>query len=140
MRRKSEKSLDDLYSTKVSHSEIMYLMKKMTRRHDEGSFVGFEAAAFVLAERYRGKRNGIKKTFAIMERMNALASLMKNGDERLHGWTMDTDDPKCMLTHDAMFKATAICPLNIDEKQRAYFDADEFFEIVLKEADSEASA
>jgi hypothetical protein len=138
--RKIVKGIDDLYATKVKLEELLYLTKKMTRLHDDGEKPGFEAAAFILSERYRGKKNAVGKAFAIMERMNALARLMKMNDERMRGWTMDTIEPECMLTNDAVFKATAICPLRKDSEQRVSFDADEFFEIVLKEADVKGRA
>jgi hypothetical protein len=134
------KTMDDLYMTDVKLEELLYLLKKMTRLQDGGEKPCFESAAFILSERYRGKKNAVGKTFAIMERMNALAKLMRINDERMRGWTMETTEPECLLTNDAVFKATAICPLRKDSEQRMSFDVDEFFEIVLKEADSEGRA
>lgn len=54
----------------------------------------------------------------------------------MKGWSMDTDDPTCALTHEAVFRATAKAPLH-HRGQRLGFDPDEFFALVLNETPSD---
>lgn len=128
------KGTDDPYATKVTLEEILHVVKKMTRLHEEGEKPDFESASFIIADRYRGKRNAVEKTFAIMERMLCLSRLMEKKDERMRGWTMDAIEEGCMLTNEAVFTATALCPLKKDGEW-ACFEPDEFFEIVLRESE-----
>lgn len=139
MAEKKLRSMDDLYSAKVKLEEILYVVTKMTRLHEDGEKPDFESAMFILAERYRGKRNAVEKMFAITERMLCLSNLMKMNDDRMRGWTMDTIEEGCMLTNEAVFTATAICPLR-KKAERMCFDPDEFFDIVLRESESEGKA
>lgn len=131
--------MDDLYATTVTLEEILYVTKRMTRLHDEGEKPDFFSAMSIIADRYRGKRNASEKCFVIMERMNALARLMEMKDERMRGWTMDTIEEECMLTNEAVFTATAVCPLK-KVGERMSFDPDEFFQIVLTESEPEGRA
>ncbi len=131
------KELDELYSTKVKPDEILDIVKSMTRLHDEGESPTMETALFVLFNRYKGKRNAVDKSFVISERLMCLSQLMKKNDERMRGWTMEMIEPGCVLTNTAVFTATALCPLRRGEKDRCYFDPDEFFDICLREAEEE---
>jgi hypothetical protein len=133
------KGTDDLYATKVTLAEILYVVKKMTRLHESGEKPDFESATFIIADRYRGKRDAVAKTFAIMERMLCLSKLMERKDERMRGWTIDAIEEGCMLTNEAVFTATALCPLK-KNGERICFEPDDFFEIVLRESESEGRA
>jgi hypothetical protein len=93
----------------------------------------------VLLNRYAHKRNGGHRMFCIQTRMQCLGDLMKSNDPRLKGYTKDTNDPACTVTHAALFYATALCPLQI-EKEHIWFDPEEFFDIALKNAESEGNA
>jgi hypothetical protein len=53
-------------------------------------------------------------------------------DERIRGWTLQGIEKGCLLTNEAIFRAVAKCPVRANAK-RVWFDADEFFEIALKE-------
>jgi hypothetical protein len=72
-----------------------------------------------------------------MDGAPGLSKLMK--DDRMHGWTMETNDPKCVLTNSAVFDAVALCPLRVKD-DHFYFDADEFFKIALEEVEPEGHA
>jgi hypothetical protein len=70
--------------------------------------------------------------------MRCLVEMTK--DERMRGWSMQAIEKDCLLTNDAVFKATALCTLNRDKDgTRAHFDPDEFFNIVLRETESEVA-
>jgi hypothetical protein len=132
-------SWDDLYATKVKPDEILYIVTNMARLHEEGKNPTFETALFILTDHLRGKRNAIGKSVAISERLMCLSHLIHKNDQRMRGWTMEAVEPDCLITNHAVFAATALCPLRKGEKDRAYFDADEFFDIVLRESDSEGN-
>jgi hypothetical protein len=74
--------------------------------------------------------------FCVSERMRCLAELMK--DPRMRRWTIEDPDPACMITNHAVFHAVAKCSLQMDEK-KVWFDADEFFRIVLEECEPEGT-
>ena len=126
--------LDDLLTLTIEPDEILYLVKEMTKRHDEGHEVSWSTQIGILADRYP---RGNNRAFCIMERMQSLIEMMK--DDRMRGWSMDGPDPKCNLTSEAVFSATALAPLHI-HGHRVSFVADEFFEILLRETPHEGQA
>jgi hypothetical protein len=130
--------MDRIYATKVKPKEILSLVQEMSRLHEEGETPDYYSALAILCQRYKGRklRTRIDKTFVIMERMQCLLKVMK--DERMRGWTMEAIDPDCMLTNTAIFTATALCPIKKVGDERC-FDADEFFDIVLRECDTEGN-
>jgi len=128
---------EELYATKVKPEEILYIVTNMTRLHEEGEKPDFQTALFILSDHYRGKRNAVDKVFVITERLQCLGNLIRKNDERMRGWTLEAVEPDCMITNTAVFAATALCPLRRGEKDRPYFDPNEFFDIVLRESDSE---
>jgi hypothetical protein len=130
------KTWDDLYSTKVKPEEILSVVTTMSRLHEEGKNPDFHTAMFLVTDRYKGKRNAVEKSFVIIERLQCLGKLLKTKDERLRGWTMEGIEEGCLLTNDAVFTATALCSLK-KEDERMHFDPDEFFDIVLRESESE---
>ncbi|HKV77124.1 MAG TPA: hypothetical protein VJP02_03240 [Candidatus Sulfotelmatobacter sp.] len=134
------KNWKELYATKVKPEEILYVVTNMTRLHEEGKKPNFCTAALILTDHYKGKRNAVEKVFVITERLQCLATLVKKNDERMRGWTMEAVDPDCMITNTAVFAATALCPLRDGENDRPNFDPDEFFQIVLRESESEGKA
>jgi len=127
---------EELYATKVKPEEILYIVNKMTRLREQGQKPDLDAAMFILTDHYKGKKNAVDKVFVITERLQCLANLIKLNDERMRGWTMEAVEPDCMITNTAVFTATAFCQLN-REKDRPYFDPDEFFDICLRECESE---
>ena len=133
--------MDRIYATKVKPKEILSLVQEMTRLHDEGEKPDFYSAVFILSQRNkRGKiSTRVNKTFAITERMLCLARLIEKKDERMRGWTMDTIEEGCMLTNTAVFTATALCSIKRVDNQTS-FDADEFFDIVLRECEAEGKS
>ena len=128
---------EELYATKVRPEEILYVVTNMTRLHEEGKKPDFQTAMFILSDYYRGKRNAVDKVFVITERLQCLANLIKKNDERMRGWTMEAVDPDCMITNTAVFVATALCRPRRGDKDRPYFDPDEFFDVALSESESE---
>jgi hypothetical protein len=133
------KTWDDLYSTKVKPEEILSVVTTMSRLHEEGKNPDFHTAMFLVTDRYKGKRNAVEKSFVIIERLQCLGKLLKMKDERLRGWTMEGIEEGCLLTNDVVFRATALCSLK-KEDERMHFDPDEFFDIVLRESESEGRA
>jgi hypothetical protein len=114
--------------------DILYLVQEMTRRHEESDDdnIGPETATIIMIARYPGQ---IGKVHAIMERMRLLPQMMK--DPRMKGWSMDKLED-CVLTSEAVFRAVARCPVRYDRvADQTYFDADEFFVIVLDETPAE---
>jgi hypothetical protein len=130
---------DDLYATKVEPEEILYVVTHMTRLHEEGKEPDFHAAMCIITDRHKRERNGMEKSFVIIERIHCLLRLIESKDERMRGWSMDSIDADCMLSNHAVFAATALCPMQKDGNHMS-FDADEFFDIVLRESDSEGRA
>ena len=120
----------------ISTEEITYLVQEMARLHQERESreVDFYTAVAILAERYGDDHD---RCYCVMERMRCLRSLV--GDERMKGWTIQGVENGCLLTNEVIFRATAKCPLRADAK-RVWFDPDEFFNIALRETESEGSA
>ena len=117
--------------------DILYLVQEMARRHEESDNedIGMETAAIIMIARYPGQ---VQKVHTIMERMRLVPEMMK--DPRMRGWTIDKHDD-CVLTSEAVFRAVAKCPVRYDRTtDRSYFDADEFFRIVLDETPSGGTA
>jgi hypothetical protein len=133
-------NFEELYATPVKPDEILSIVNDMARLHEEGEKPDFYTAMFMLTDRYRGEQDAVDKVFIISERLRCLAELSKKKDDRMGGWTMEAVEPDCMITNTAVFAATALCPLTKGENDRCYFDADQFFDIVLRESDSEGKA
>lgn len=131
---KSDRVLDDILPMQIEPEEIFYLVREMAKAHEERGEASWYTQVAILADRYPKQSS---RTFCIMERMQCLIGLKK--DKRMRGWSMDTDDPKCDLTHEAVFRATAKAPLYRKGK-RLRFDPNEFFALALTETDSEGNA
>jgi hypothetical protein len=129
--------LQESLKVKIKPSDMKFLIAELTRRRDEGQDCGFEAQCFILLNHYRNGKKKPIKMFATVERLRCLADIMK--DERMRGWTMETNDPACILTHEAVFDATALCKL-IEKDDKIAFDTDEFFDLVLKRVKPEGHA
>jgi hypothetical protein len=131
---KLPRNFEDILSLKIEPEEVLYLVKEMARHHDENGKADWYTQVAILADRY--PHNPIH-VLCIVERMQCLFGLTK--DARMKGWAMDTDDPKCNLTNEAVFRAVAIAPMYL-RGERFCFDADEFFAITLNETPPEGSA
>jgi hypothetical protein len=118
----------------VDPEDIIFLVKEMTKLREEGRNVDWATSIFILRDLYESDAD---KMFCVSERMRCLSKLMK--DPRMKGWTIEDPDPECIITNHAVFRAVAKCMLRFDEK-RTWFDADEFFRIVLEECDAEGTA
>jgi len=119
---------------KIDPDDIIYLVRSMNEQRNEGLKPDFYSTIGILSDRCRGQHG---KAFCIIERMQALAEIMK--DERIRGWSFEGTEKGCPYAHEAVFIATAKCTLRGDGK-RTWFDADEFFGIALAETESEGSA
>src|ERR1035437_2083370 len=85
----------------IEPKEIVYLVTEMAKRHDEGADWYTQIA--ILADPYPMPS---ERPFAISERMECLLEMLK--DERMRGWSMEVPHtPDCILTHEAVFGATA---------------------------------
>jgi hypothetical protein len=51
---------------------------------------------------------------------------------------MEGIEEGCLLTNEAVFTATALCSMK-KEDERMHFDPDEFFDIVLRESESQGT-
>jgi hypothetical protein len=117
--------------------DILHLVQEMARRHQEtdDDDIGLETATIIMIARYPGQ---VEKVHAIMERMRLLPQMMK--DPRMKGWSIEKRDD-CVLTSEAVFRAVANCPVRYDRvADRTYFDADEFFSVVLDETPAQGTA
>ena|ERR1035437_106889 len=132
------KIIRDIQLMQIKAEEITDLVLEMARLHQERGpgKVDFYTAVGILAERYRDTKDH-DRPFCVMERMRCLNGLL--GDERMRGWTINGIEESCLLTNGAVFRAVAKCPLKANAK-RVWFDADEFFDIVLSETESEGTA
>jgi hypothetical protein len=128
------KNLSDVLEIKITTAEILDLVKEMTRLRENGEKPDWYTAVAILSNRYE-KQTG--KVFCITERMQCFAEL--SNDERMRGWSIEAVEKDCILTNEAVFTAVALCPLK-DDGNRVYFDPDDFFDIVLRESESEMRA
>lgn len=128
------KSVEEIQKLEIDPEEILYLVERMTALHDENDDVDWYTAMAVLAGRY--EKDAVRM-FCISERMACLSALVK--DERMRGWSFQAAEPDCIITNTAVFDATARCTMKADEKH-VWFDPDEFFQLILKESDSEGTA
>ncbi len=130
---KPPRKVVEAQQARIEPEEIVYLVTEMAKRHDEGADWYTQIA--ILADRYPMPS---ERPFAISERMECLLKMLK--DERMRGWSMEVpDNHGCILTNEAVFRAAALVPLHI-VGERFKFDAEEFFSIVLGEADAEGNA
>jgi hypothetical protein len=118
----------------VDPEDIIFLVREMTTLREEGHEIDWTTSLFVLRDLYE---NDVNRIFCVSERMRCLTELMK--DPRMRGWTIEDRDPACVITNGAVFHAVAKCLLQMDEN-RIWFDADEFFRIVLEECEPEGTA
>lgn len=125
---------DEIFTMQIEPEEVFHLVEEMAKAHDEDGETSWYTQVGILAERYP---NDSVRCICIMERMQCLIALGK--DKRMRGWSMDTDDPKCTLTHQAVFRATAKARIYRKGK-KLRFDPDEFFALTLNETPAEGNA
>lgn len=118
----------------VDPEGIVFRVREMTTQGEEGHGVDWTTSLFVLRDLYENDANRI---FCISERIRCLKELMKH--PRMRGWTIEDPHPAYVITNGAVFHAIAKCPLQMNEN-RIWFDADEFFRIVLEECEPEGKA
>jgi hypothetical protein len=131
-------SISEIQAMQIAPEEITYLVQELAQQHQErgsGEIDDFHTAVAILAERYRDREPN--RPLCVIERVRCLAALIT--DNRMCGWTLQGIEEGCLLTNEAIFRATAKCPLRADA-ERVWFDADEFFEIVLRETEPQARA
>ena len=130
------KSIKAIQAMQIKDEEIFYLVEEMGRLHQElePGEVDWYSAMAIMAEK---SPDDHERIFCIMERMQCLMSLLK--DERMRGWTMKGIEEGSLFTNEAIFRAVARCPLQAD-KQRMWFNPEEFFKLALRETDSKGRA
>jgi hypothetical protein len=127
-------------STKITPEEIIWLVKELGQRRAEGEKADYVAASFMLFQKYdRDDDEQHDKPLVIMQRMDCLIKLVEQNDERMRGWTLEGKEEGCLLTNGAVFRATALCRIRRKDNH-AYFNADEFFDMVLTESEPVGSA
>ena len=114
----------------IDPADIMHLVSEMGRLRDEGGSPNWYSQIGVLADRFP---RGSRKPMAIMERMQALIPMLK--DKRARGWSFESIDPGCTMTHEAMFRGAALAPLYCPKGRAFKFKREEFFAIVLEQTD-----
>lgn len=125
----------EITDLEVDPKDVAYLALEMAQRNQTD--VDFFTLIAILGERFRGQENSADRMFCISTRMECLSELMK--DERMRGWTIETDNPRCTLANWAVFYAAAVCTLRVQD-DCFYFEADEFFKIALQEVEPEGHA
>ena len=128
------KRLEALSTMVIEPEEIFYLVKEMSRHHEEGREADWEVSVLILISRYPKDPD---RALCIAERMRCLREIMK--DDRMGGWSLKTNDPECSMTNEAVFRSVAKCPLRTDA-DHIWFDPDEFFDLTLREVESEGNA
>jgi hypothetical protein len=73
------------------------------------------------------------KAAAFSMRMNALVELFAT-DDRIQAWAAPVQEDGSAAMQEPVFHALALCPLRV-EGPSPYFDADEFFDLVLGHAE-----
>lgn len=126
--------LESLQLCKIEPEDIIYLVREMGKRREEGNEVDFYTQIGILADKYS---DGSDKPAVIMERMQCLIALMD--EDRMRGWTIECPNSEAIFTSGAVFRATAIAPLHGDDK-RLWFEPDEFSAIALAETPEEGYA
>jgi hypothetical protein len=127
----------EIQAMQVMPEEITYFVQQLAQQQQDrvAGDADFYTVVAMLAERYQGADQ--HRSFCVMERMRCLVHLMS--DERMRGWTVKSIDEDRLFTNEAIFRATAKCPLHADATQ-VWFDADEFFQVALSETQPQARA
>jgi hypothetical protein len=131
---KLSKQIRKLIETRIQPEEIIAIVQEMSKLHHDGVETDWETSVIILARLHPGHP---EKAHCISERMHCLVEMAK--DARMHGWTFQGPEKGCLITNEAVFRAAALCPLHADPKH-LWFDADEFFSLVLGETPSEGRA
>ncbi len=94
-------------------------------------------AALAFSTKYFGGDR--QKAAAFSMRMNALVELFAT-DNRIQAWAAPLQDDGSVAMQDPVFHALAQCPLRAENPRSIYFDADEFFDLVLSHAELAGAA
>ena len=132
----------EILEERVDPADILHLVSEMGKLRDEGREPDWYSQVGILADRFP---RGSIKPMAIMERMQAFLPMLK--DKRARGWSFDSVEPGCTMTHEAMFRGAALAPLHArksrktragqSDRTRLSFKRDEFFAIVLEQTDGD---
>ena len=95
----------------------------------------WQAGLHVIARLFR--KQG-QKPGAVMFRMEALASM--TADPRMERWALSGQPKGSVAIPEQVFAAASSAPLIQGEGNRVTFDADDFFERVMKHAEPEGQA
>lgn len=115
----------------IEPEEILWLVQQMTARARRGESPDWQTSITVLARKYRGDP---QRVYSISMRIRCLVDMMK--DARMAAWVRAAPEIDYSLTKEPVFRATARCPLILEEN-RYRFDPDVFFRLVLEEAEGE---
>lgn len=126
----------EITNLEINPEDVAYLAQEMARRNHAENADFFTLIA-ILGERFRGQEKSADRMFCISTRMECLSELMK--DQRMRGWTIETNEAQYTLANWAIFHAAAVCTLQVQD-DRFYFDADEFFRIALADLEPEGHA
>ena len=116
----------------IEPEEILWLVGEMTARARRGERPDWSPSIAALAGTYRGDPD---RVYCISVRIRCLVDMMR--DARMAAWVRAAPEVDYSLTKEPVFRATAWCPLILEEK-RYRFDPDIFFRTVLEEAEAEA--
>jgi hypothetical protein len=116
----------------IEPSEIRDLANAMAERDQTGNDYDPAIMTQILAPRY-GEDS--LRAFSVAARFDSLLPLLDNA--LLCEWAIGVADPQCAVA--AVYRAAARCPLR-SAGRRLFFDSDEFFQIVRREAGLAAAA
>jgi len=98
---------------------------------------GDALAALAFSTKYFGGDR--QKAAAFSMRMNALVELFAT-DDRIQAWVAPVQADGSVAMQEPVFHALARCPLRTAGSHMIYFDADEFFDLVLSHAELAGAA
>lgn len=127
------KTVGDIQNLVVETRELTDLVQEINKDDHEDGQTDWYTAVAILANRYKGDPD---RAFCVLKRIECLLALMK--EPRMRGWSVETTEPGCVVTHHAAFEAAARCPLRLSG-DHFYFNPDEFFRIALEKRAPEGS-
>lgn len=124
--------LSEVQRTTVEPSEIRDLANAMAEQDQTGNDYDPSIMSRILLPRYG---DDSLRAFSVAARFDSLLPLLDNA--LLCEWAIGVADPQCAVI--AVYRAAARCPLR-SAGRRLFFDGDEFFQIVRREAGLAAAA
>jgi hypothetical protein len=126
-------SAREIMAIEIDPRELLLLMAEMELLEDESKEKEVYKKASHIIERYPDTI----RASAVIKRLGAMNEMME--DPRMRGWVVQLNEPEAYRTDDAVIRAAALCPLKA-RGETLYFNANEFFRIVLEQSEGDAEA